>query len=488
VTGRSASCRSRATRVLAIAAVVAVIVAVPTSHASAAPRDVLLQVDQLGQQFTQTDSNYDNGAYDCLPASLTMAMSALQSTTLSIGTGVGSYISVADGSRFAAGETITVQSERMVIHTVSPHETVGAGFSRGLDGTSDLYVSRGADGTSIVAHPAGALVQRKADYGSVRRFMRAASTVPVKQGLHETFGVVEASTDQLFAADKTYQPTTADQWKSLVETELGQGRPLVLYIPDAKLLNDSTGKVQRPFNEDFDGAHAVLLVGMQDGGSTYVINDPWNATGARDPAKAGRQLRMTEDSFVQAWGSTRFGKGASWLYIGFRTSGGGASQRVSYEAPIVSRAPVITRPPVVSQAPKLSPPSAPGNLTALDFGAGILTEGSDPCLAVHPNSDICLLLNWSRSGGTVAGYHIYVGRTGGACGPQDSTCTLPDWCVDGNRNGVTPAATAPPGATSYDLPLTGEYPPPCVAVSAFNAAGESPWTVAEVGPREPVAP
>jgi len=110
------------------------------------------------------------------------------------------------------------------------------------------------------------------------------------------------------------------------------------------------------------------------------------------------------------------------------------------------------------------------------------------CLAVHPNSDICLLLNWSRSGGTVAGYHIYVGRTGGACGPQDSTCTLPDWCVDGNRNGVTPAATAPPGATSYDLPLTGEYPPPCVAVSAFNAAGESPWTVAEVGPREPVAP
>ncbi len=490
--GRPGFIGSTTSRFLAVAAAVAVGVAIPTARISAAaPADVLLQVPLIGQQFTPADPGNDHGAYDCLPASLTMAISALQSTTLSIGSGVGSYISVNDGSSFATGETILVESEHMVVHSISPHETVGAGFSRSPDGTSDLYVSRGADGTAVVAHPAGALVQRPADYGSVRRFMRSASTVPANAGLSDTYGVVEASTDHLFTADKTYQPTTADQWKSLVKSELGQGRPLVLYIANASLLNDSTGQAPRPFNEDFNGAHAVLLVGMQDGGNSVVIDDPWNAHQASDPMGAGRQLRMTDDAFAAVWGSTRFGLGAAWLYIGFRPSGSGGSQPVSSEAPVVSQAPAITQAPVTSQAPKLSPPSAPGNLTALDFSVGNLPEHGDPCIAEDPSSDICLMLNWSPASGQIDGYRIYAGRYGGSCG-TDPTCTLTDWCVDGNRSGVKPEATAPPGATFYDLPLTGEYDPVCVAVSAFNAAGESSWTVAQVddgsGPMEPVAP
>jgi hypothetical protein len=491
VIGRPGFIGSAAGRFLAIAAAIMIGLAIPTARASAAaPADVLLQAPLIGQQFTPADSGGDYGAYDCLPASLTMAISALQSTTLSTGSGVGSYISVADGSRFAPGETIVVESEHMRILSISPHETVSAGFSRSPDGTSDLYVSRGTDGTTVIAHPAGALVQRPADYGSVRRFMRSVSTVPASAGLSDTYGVVEASTDHLFTADKTYKPTTADQWKGLAETELGQGRPLVLYIANASLLNDSTGQSPRPSSEDFDGAHAVLLVGLQDGGSTVVIDDPWNTSKASNPIGAGRQLRMTDDAFAAAWGSTRFGQAAAWLYIGFRASGR-SSQAVASAGPIVIHAPKTTPPPVITQAPKLSPPSAPGNLTALDFAAGNLPEGGSPCYAEDPDSDICLMLEWSPAGGQIDGYRIFVGRYGGSCG-TDPTCTLSDWCVDGNRTGVQPEATAPPGATFYDLPLTGEYDPACVAVSAFNAAGESSWTVAQVdtgsGALEPVAP
>jgi hypothetical protein len=472
VTGRSVFSRSRATRALAIAAVIAVIVAIPTAHASAAPADVLLQVDQIGQQFTQTDPNNDNGAYDCLPASLTMAISALQSTTLSVGSGVGSYISVADGSRFAAGETIVVQSEHMVIHSISPHETVGAGFSRGIDGTSDLYVSRGADGTAIVAHPAGALVQRPADYGSVRRFMRSASTVPADQGLNYTYGVVEASTDHLFTADKTYQPTSAGNWQSLAATELAQGMPLVLYIIDASKLDDSTGQPPRPYNESFYGAHAVLLVGLVDGGTTVVIDDPWNEIKVQNPVGTGRQIRMTQDAFVKAWGNTTTSRGndypgAGWLYIRFRPSGADGPQ-----APIVTQAPGITRAPVITDAPKLSPPSAPGNLTG-----NRSDQETSSCAPSDPPDATCypITLRWTKPAGVVSGYRIYV------------WWGFPASIVD---DSATPISTAPCGAPgSYyqpDAPATVsasataytafEYGTPgidCIFIDAFNDAGSS---------------
>lgn len=49
-------------------------------------------------------------------------------------------------------------------------------------------------------------------------------------------------------------------------------------------------------------------------------------------------------------------------------------------------------------------------------------------------------------------------------------------CPQGSQPGGT-AATVPAGTTSYYLPLIGEYSPTCVAVSAYNGAGESVWDV-----------
>lgn len=317
--------------------------------------DTTLQTPLIGQWFTQADPpaapglRGDTGLYDCLPASLTMAMSVLQSTTLSLGAGVGSYISVRDGARFAAGETIVVEHEHMAIISISPHATVGAGFSMSPDGTSDMYVTRGTDNTTVAPHPAGTFVQRPADYGSVRRAIRATSKVPPDHGLGQTYGEVEAWTDGRFTADDGYEQTSADQWMTTAEDEIQAGRPLVLYIADPTLLNDSTGQAPRPANEDF-GAHAVLLAGIVDDRSSVIIDDPWNPSPVADPIGAGRQFKMSTDDFLKAWGSTRYGSNAAWRYIAFKQVGGGA-----LAAPVVSQA----QPAAVSPPPAVSAPAAP---------------------------------------------------------------------------------------------------------------------------------
>jgi hypothetical protein len=235
--------------------------------ASAAPADMLLQAPIVGQRFTPADPSGDNGLYDCLPASLTMAISILD--------------------------------------------------------------------------------QGPADYGSVRQYMRGTSGIGPTVGLGQTYGVVEYSTGGRFTADKTYHSVAPDGWRSLLEGELSQGRPLVLYIADASKLEDSSGQAPRPANESsFPGAHAVLAVGLLNGGTTVVIDDPWNAT----PGGPGRQLQMTADAFTAACGNTRFSGGAvysnaGWNYIGFQLAG---------QPPEPTASPVVqpSAPPVVQ-------PSAP---------------------------------------------------------------------------------------------------------------------------------
>ena len=158
---------------LAAAAIVASALAFTSGAppASAAPADILLQAPLVGQLFTPPDPSKDGGGFDCLPASLTMAISILN--------------------------------------------------------------------------------QSPADYGSVRRYMRGTSGIGPTVGLGQTYGVVEYSTGGRFSADKTYHPVAPDRWRALLESELGQGRPLVLYIADARLLEDSSGRAPRPVSESF---------------------------------------------------------------------------------------------------------------------------------------------------------------------------------------------------------------------------------------------
>lgn len=257
---------------LAAAAIIAGALALTSGArpASAAPPDILLQAPLVGQLFTPPDSA-DSGSWDCLPASLTMAISILE--------------------------------------------------------------------------------QSPADYGSVRRYMRTQSGIQVA-ALGQTYGVVEYSTAGRFSADKTYRPAAPDGWRTLVEGELSQGRPLVLYIADATKLEDSSGQAPRPANESFTLAHAVLAVGLLNGGNTVVIDDPWNAT----PGGPGRQLRMTADAFATAWGNTRFSGGAvysnaGWNYIGFHsTSTSGVTPEVT-PTPASARITPTPTPPVAPPAP-----------------------------------------------------------------------------------------------------------------------------------------
>ena len=62
--------------------------------------DVELSPPVVGQQFAPPSYTTDSGLWDCLPASITMAISALQSTTLAQASGNGTTINVKDGSRF----------------------------------------------------------------------------------------------------------------------------------------------------------------------------------------------------------------------------------------------------------------------------------------------------------------------------------------------------------------------------------------------------
>jgi hypothetical protein len=50
-----------------------------------------------------------------------------------------------------------------------------------------------------------------------------------------------------------------------------------------------------------------------------------------------------------------------------------------------------------------------------------------------------------------------------------------------NGSLATAVASIPAGKASYDLPILGEHGPACVALTAYNVAGESPWDIAMVG-------
>jgi hypothetical protein len=102
-----------------------------------------------------------------------------------------------------------------------------------------------------------------------------------------------------------------------------------------------------------------------------------------------------------------------------------------------------------------------------------------PCTAEDSQSDGCLSLSWTPPAGQVDGYRIYMSEIGGAFigapGPSG-------WYVcPQNGSLATPFATIPAGKASYYLPILGEHGPACVALTAYNAAGESPWDIAMVG-------
>ncbi|MGD0122008.1 MAG: hypothetical protein ABSC46_05565 [Candidatus Limnocylindrales bacterium] len=129
----------------------------------------------------------------------------------------------------------------------------------------------------------------------------------------------------------------------------------------------------------------------------------------------------------------------------------------------------------------LAAPAAPANLTAND----VSLTNSAPCTAEDSESDGCLSLNWTPPAGQVDGYRVYIGEVGGAYidGPGPS-----GWYVcPENGSLAIPVATIPGGKASYYVPYLGEHGPSCVALSAYNAAGESPWDIVMVGSDDEVA-
>jgi hypothetical protein len=357
---------------VASAAIISVIVsglalASAPRRASAATTDLLLQAPLIGQQFSQADPSGDLGAYDCLPASLTMAISILD--------------------------------------------------------------------------------QSPADYASVRQYMRAKSGLRLG-GLGQTYGVVEYSTGGRFSADKTYHQAGADGWRALIESELTQGRPLVLYIADASKLDDSSGQVPRPSNESFADAHAVLAVGLVDGGATVVIDDPWNAT----QDGPGRQLRMTADAFAATWGNTRFSGGtvysnAGWNYIGFQPASTTGVQPAITTPPAIK--PAITTPPAIQPA---APPPSPTNVVLCG-----------PCGQIWG-------LTWSYDGPSLDGFRLYsagwIECLVEGCNPPVATCGAPTL--------VTGSIPASSRFYSNDLLTATDASPECLWLSAYNKVGESP--------------
>jgi hypothetical protein len=169
------------------------------------------------------------------------------------------------------------------------------------------------------------------------------------------------------------------------------------------------------------------------------------------------------------------------------TSGGGESPNsfASATPALTGTAPATSSPSAAAAAatsPTLGLPTPPGNLVAL-----LRDSESDlsACRAANANADFCLLLSWSPSQGQVLGYRIYAGPIMGVCA-EGLPCDRPsDWCKDGNTAGVKPAATAAAGTTSYLLPMEGDHSPSCVAVSAYNAVGESSRTVVGISGAQP---
>jgi hypothetical protein len=445
---------------------------------TAATPDIVLSTALVGQKFPPPadppyppDQSRDAGVYDCLPASLAMAMAILQSTTFAQPTGTGTYLVVKDGSRFAPGETITADSEHMVVRSITPNQTLqGSGFALSPDGTSVLDVSRGTDGTLAVQHAAGAPVGRQTDYASVRRFMRTQSKVAAWLGLGETYRVVEHQTDGRFNAS-AWQQATPDGWRDILGRELSAGRPVVLGIADARMLKD---------DEVFELSHAVLAVGVVDRGATILIDDPWN----EDPAAQGRQFRMTADAFAAAWGNKRMKNGGStwgWSYIAFQqtapqASGATATPSIPTATPTGSPAstatasipiPTPTTHPTATLAPTSGPTTAPTanptrapteNPTEAPTPAPTDTLPAAPTDVTATDVDNSRIrLTWTDNTGGQASY--YVRHLGAEFSP-------PRWVT---------VATLGPGATTYTDTGLFEQHTYQFLIGSFNSAGTS-WS------------
>ena len=150
--------------------------------------------------------------------------------------------------------------------------------------------------------------------------------------------------------------------------------------------------------------------------------------------------------------------------------------------PTATQGPTATLSPTATQGPTATPTSAgptapapPTNLTASD----VTLTNMGPCTAEDSQSDGCISLKWAPPAGHVDGYRIYMGEIGGTYigGPGPS-----GWYVcPQNGSLATAVASIPAGKASYYLPILGEHGPACVALTAYNAAGESPWDIAMVG-------
>ncbi len=384
--------RTVASLVVAAIVVAGLVLGSPAPRVSGASSDLLLTPPLVGQLFSQKDpSTGDSGAYDCLPASLTMAISAL--------------------------------------------------------------------------------MRQPADYAAVRRYMRQQSSIP-KAGLAFTYGVVENQTQGWFSADQTYQQADSGNWRSLVEGELAQGRPLVLYIANAAMLDDVSGQAPRPVSESFRDAHAVLLVGVIAGGSTVVIDDPWNGTAGAP----GRQFEMTTEAFTAAWGNTRFRDGAVYSnagfnYIGFHsTRGSSAPSANSSTDSHITPTPKANITPTSQLEPRSQVPNAPTNLTDAYVGDG-------PCPDIAGGDCPKYTFSWSNGGGVVNGYSIYVEGSNGSLqlDPQQAAAE----CAQAALSDLFPVATISGGTTSYTFyDETPEVGHSCVVVVASNDAGSSSRAVA----------
>ena len=149
---------------------------------------------------------------------------------------------------------------------------------------------------------------------------------------------------------------------------------------------------------------------------------------------------------------------------------------------------VATVAPATAQGPTATPtaaglvaPVAPANLTANDVSLG----NASPCPVKDPPEG-CLVLKWTPPTGQVDGYRVYLGSVGGAYvgGPGPS-----GWYVCPENGSLAKQyATIPGDKSSYNLPYVGEHGPSCVALSAYNAAGESPWDIVMVGTDEEAPP
>ncbi len=173
--------------------------------------------------------------------------------------------------------------------------------------------------------------------------------------------------------------------------------------------------------------------------------------------------------------------------VGAACSQNGAPQQ-STAGSVGTAAPATTQGPTATQGPRATPtapglvaPVAPANLTAND----VTLSNAGPCPAEDPPEG-CLSLKWTPPTGQVDGYRVYLGSVGGAYvgGPGPS-----GWYVCPENGSLAKQyATIPGDKSSYNLPYVGEHGPSCVALSAYNAAGESPWDIVMVGTDEEAPP